>query len=237
MCRIGQGGHSRVVASAQSALTLISGSGQPQAPCGEHHSLSRVRRGAGPGVTQRITSCAVLDLINLASREALIQNRPCIVWARIGPARASNERNQRPYDERPEGDHAEAHHSPSPLVPSISVHHIIGATDLSALRGYDLQCPRISHGTHQGRIRSRVRPATERCARRRSCRTSGSPLFFEQSTLDRVADHLGTGGRPELGHDVGTVALDRPDADVELLGDLLVGMTKGEQTQHLTLAR
>ena len=117
------------------------------------------------------------------------------------------------------------------------VHHIIGATDLSALRGYDLQCPRISHGTHQGRIRSRVRPATERCARRKSCRTSGSPLLFEQSTLDRVADHLGTGGRPELGHDVGTVALDRPDADVELLGDLLVGMTKGEQTQYLTLAR
>lgn len=119
MCRIGQGGHSRVVASAQSALTLVSGSGQPQAPCGEHHSLSRVRSGAGPGVTQRITSCAVLDLINLASREALIQNRPCIVWARIGPARSSNERNHRPCDERPEDDHADAHHNPSPLVPSI----------------------------------------------------------------------------------------------------------------------
>jgi uncharacterized protein YbcI len=54
-------------------------------------------------------------------------------------------------------------------------------------------------------------------------------LDLDQAPLDRVADQLRAGAEAELLLDVGTVGFHRADAEVELLGDLVVGVAEGDQ--------
>ena len=63
-----------------------------------------------------------------------------------------------------------------------------------------------------------------------------STLDVDQPAVDRVADELRAGRHRELLLDVGAVRLDRAHAQVELLGDLVVGVSERDQPQHLELA-
>ena len=51
-----------------------------------------------------------------------------------------------------------------------------------------------------------------------------------------VADEVGAVSGVELGHDVGLVRFDSLDADVELVGDALVGEALGDELQDFALA-
>ena len=61
-------------------------------------------------------------------------------------------------------------------------------------------------------------------------------LDVDQPALDRVADELGAGGHRQLLLDVRAVGLDGAHAQIELLGDLVVGVAEGDQAEDLQLA-
>src|SRR5262249_44680166 len=58
----------------------------------------------------------------------------------------------------------------------------------------------------------------------------------DQPELAGAGDGLGAVGRAELAEQVGDVFLDGVEGDDEVVGDLLVGCTGGEQGQHLRFA-
>src|SRR5215472_2779448 len=58
----------------------------------------------------------------------------------------------------------------------------------------------------------------------------------DQPELAGAGDGLGAVGRAELAEQVGDVFLDGVEGDDEVVGDLLVGCTGGEQVQHLRFA-
>ena len=62
------------------------------------------------------------------------------------------------------------------------------------------------------------------------------PLDVDQAAVDRVADQLRAGRHRELLLDVGAMGLDGAHTQVELLGDLVVGVPERDQPQHLELA-
>src|SRR3990172_5978372 len=64
----------------------------------------------------------------------------------------------------------------------------------------------------------------------------GRGVEADEALAQGVADEVGAVLGVELGHDVGAVRLDGLDADVELLGDLLVGGALGDELEHLALA-
>ena len=51
------------------------------------------------------------------------------------------------------------------------------------------------------------------------------------------ADQVRQASRLQLLNDVGSMKLDRAKADAELSGDDLVGLARGHQLEHVTLAR
>ena len=57
-----------------------------------------------------------------------------------------------------------------------------------------------------------------------------------QAPLGRPARELMAGGQLQLAQHRGDVGFHRLDRDEQLPGDLLVGVTTGDQPQHLTLA-
>ena len=59
----------------------------------------------------------------------------------------------------------------------------------------------------------------------------------DQAVLERHRDGLGPGPRPELGLGVADVGLHGRRRELEQLGDLLVGGARGQQREHLALAR
>ena len=71
---------------------------------------------------------------------------------------------------------------------------------------------------------------------RRAFRRRRAQAGLEQVALERVADELRALGHPQLLLDVGAVRLDRADAEVELVGDLAVGVAERDQPQDLDLA-
>jgi hypothetical protein len=58
----------------------------------------------------------------------------------------------------------------------------------------------------------------------------------DQSVLVRVADALGSASCPDLREQVVDVALDGDFSDLELLGDLGVGSSRGDSLQDLGLS-
>jgi hypothetical protein len=54
--------------------------------------------------------------------------------------------------------------------------------------------------------------------------------------LERIGHKLGPGREPELGHDVGSMRLDSPYTDNQLLGNLVVGVSMGEQGENFPLS-
>ncbi len=60
--------------------------------------------------------------------------------------------------------------------------------------------------------------------------------LVQQAVLERVADEFGAGAEAQLLHDVRTVRLGSAHRDEELVGDLLVGVSEGQQAQDVALA-
>ena len=81
----------------------------------------------------------------------------------------------------------------------------------------------------------RVLPRSRGRAARRG-RPGGHRLGAEQPVVERVADELGPGAAAELLLDVRAVGLHRAHAQVELPGDLRVGVAERDQPQDLQLA-
>src|SRR5680860_294855 len=67
-------------------------------------------------------------------------------------------------------------------------------------------------------------------------RTARSTGLLEEFVIERVADQLGTGGAPDLLLDVGAMRLHGANAEVELAGDLAVGVSERDQPEDLDLA-
>ena len=70
-------------------------------------------------------------------------------------------------------------------------------------------------------------PAPSRCPPRREPR--GPPGLLDEFVVERVTDQLGTGGAPDLLLDVGAMRLHGANAQIELAGDLTVGVSESDQ--------
>ena len=102
---------------------------------------------------------------------------------------------------------------------------LVGMRERAALLG----------GTLDDRFRARI--GNTGCAPR--SRWPGEPddaLDVDQPALERVAHQLGAGASSQLLLDVRAVGLDGAHAQVELLGDLVVGVAERDQPQDLELA-
>jgi len=72
---------------------------------------------------------------------------------------------------------------------------------------------------------------------KRSAVTVQALNWFEEANADGEGRHLGPTPDAEAAEDSLDMALDRAGTDSELLSDLLVGETAGDELHHLTLTR